>query len=225
MKRKLQYELFDEVSVDVDLKRDKIFIPRPSEESIHHYLEFWKADKYRIQEEILNRFFKDSMPTNTDLSEILIKTVLINEFYSTMVFDTFSLAKHIYSRKKLDSLIQEGSIKAIDEFMNVPLGKKGETKNLISFASKFCGFHSPKAFPLYDSYLCDVLRAFRNANNADNFANFTNQDLRGYQSYKNILIEFMSFYQLDKEEYSFKKLDMYLWQLGYDIKEKKKLFA
>lgn len=46
----------------------------------------------------------------------------------------------------------------------------------------------------------------------DNFANFKKLDLKDYQKFKNILIQFKKYYNID--EYNLKEIDRYIWQLG-----------
>jgi hypothetical protein len=48
----------------------------------------------------------------------------------------------------------------------------------------------------------------------DKFSDFKKEELKNYPSYKNILLEFAKYYQLDK--YSLKEIDKYLWQAGKD---------
>jgi hypothetical protein len=49
----------------------------------------------------------------------------------------------------------------------------------------------------------------------DNFYKFNKSDLKVYSRYKNILIRFRSFYNLD--EYDLKQIDKYLWQAGKEL--------
>ena len=46
----------------------------------------------------------------------------------------------------------------------------------------------------------------------DKFYNFSRQDLKLYTSYKNILMNFRSYYGL--ESFDLKQIDKYLWQVG-----------
>lgn len=86
---------------------------------------------------------------------------------------------------------------------------KGKRKRFYSFATKYCSHHFPKDFPIYDSYVEKVLIYF---NKQDNFANFKREDLKDYSKFKEILIQFSKFYNI--QEYSLKDIDRYIWQLG-----------
>ena len=46
----------------------------------------------------------------------------------------------------------------------------------------------------------------------DKFENFTKDDLKNYTRFKEILISFKKFYNID--QYNLKDIDRYLWQLG-----------
>ena len=46
----------------------------------------------------------------------------------------------------------------------------------------------------------------------DKFSNFKKCELKNYEKFKEILIEFRTFYAL--EEYNLKEIDKYIWQLG-----------
>ena len=67
----------------------------------------------------------------------------------------------------------------------------------------------PLEFPIYDSYVDRLLRYFRDT---DRFSRFSSDDLKDYEKFKNILIQFTSYYRL--EPYNLKEIDKYLWQLG-----------
>lgn len=47
-----------------------------------------------------------------------------------------------------------------------------------------------------------------------NFSDFQNDELKDYVRFKDILIDFRGFYDL--ETYNLKQIDQYVWQLGKD---------
>lgn len=71
-------------------------------------------------------------------------------------------------------------------------------------------------YPIYDSYVDRLLRYFRDV---DGFTHFKNDDLKKYSDFKNILLEFKGFYNL--EPFNLKDIDKYLWQLGKEKFPKK----
>ena len=94
---------------------------------------------------------------------------------------------------------------------------------MFSFASKYCSWHDPQNYPLYDYYVEKLLLAYRRK---DKFAKFKNADLRKYGNYKNIVSRFRDHYQLGC--FSFKELDKFLlalWRgaLSKNLQTKRKL--
>ena len=181
-------------------------VPEPSVELVEHYLKKWnELEDYSSQEEAVNRVFRD-YASNKELDNILIKCSILNDFYSTNIFKIYPVAKHIQSLN-IDTRLKDGDPTLVDEIAKITIG--GKTKNFYSFASKFCSHHNQLDFPIYDSYVHKVLKYYRNV---DRFYDFEENDLKVYPKFKNILIEFRSFYKLDK--YNLKELDKYLWQFG-----------
>ena len=84
--------------------------------------------------------------------------------------------------------------------------------NFYSFATKYCSHHKPKDYPIYDSYVEKLLMALKKQ---DKFFKFHKAELKIYSSYKNILINFRKFYEL--EEFDLKQIDKYLWQAGKEL--------
>lgn len=184
-----------------------IDIPTPCKEEVEKYLDKWSnLENYHLQEDALNKLFHQLCPNNTDITDILIKASTLNDFYSTNIMSIYPVAKHILSLN-IDSRLQNGDISLVDEIKRVQMNNK--IINNYSFATKYCSHHNSLDYPIYDSYVDEILRYFRNT---DNFSKFSNDDLKNYAKFKTILIDFKSFYNLD--EYNLKQIDQYLWQLG-----------
>jgi len=95
-------------------------------------------------------FFFGQYPSNSDELAVVIKVVLVNSLYNTMIRAPQLMAKHILSLQGLDQQLQAGHIHAVDKVANCDtIGR-----NLISFASKYAHFSNMAAFPMYDKYVC-----------------------------------------------------------------------
>ena len=187
--------------------KTKQTLPVPSVEQVEFYLAQWDGlEDYRLQEDALNRLFFKLSPENKNISDILLKVSVLNDFYSTNIFKVFPVAKHILSLQ-IDDRLKRGDVTLVDDIKEVVIS--GRTLNFYSFATKYCSHHRPLDYPIYDSYVDEVLRYYRKH---DGFAAFKNDDLKNYTRFKSILEEFRNFYQLGK--YSLKELDKYIWQLG-----------
>lgn len=190
-------------------KKMDVDVPCPSIEQVEFYLEKWDGlENYHLQEDALNKLFYELCPMNTDVIGVLLKASTLNDFYSTNIFSIYPVAKHICALD-IDSRLKAGDVTLVRDIQYVTIGDT--LKNFYSFASKYCSHHNPLDYPIYDSYVDEVLRYFRNR---DNFSDFQDADLKDYVKFKGILIDFRAFYSLDK--YNLKQIDQYVWQLGKD---------
>lgn len=191
-----------------------LIIPNPTKNEVEKYLKKWDSlENYVLQEKSLDKLFLITYPNNTDISDILIKASSLNDFYSTNIFSIVTMGKHIYNLN-IDTRLKESDETLVNDIASVII--KGKRKNFYSFATKYCSHHFPKDFPIYDSYVEKVLMYFKKS---DNFFNFKREDLKNYSKFKNILMQFKRFYNID--EYNFKDIDKYLWLLGKEYFTKK----
>ncbi len=182
-------------------------LPTPSVEQAEYYLAQWDSlEDYHLQEDALDRLFFTLCPENTNISDVLLKVSVLNDFYSTNIFKVYPVAKHILALH-IDERLQSGDVTLVDDIKAVTIS--GKTLSFYSFATKYCSHHKPLDYPIYDSYVDEVLRYYRKV---DRFASFQNGDLKEYASFKAILEAFRAFYHLDR--YNLKELDKYLWQIG-----------
>lgn len=172
--------------------------------------------KYKEQERVTKTFFKNN-PEHDVLEKVLIKVAILNDFYSTRIFNVFKVAKHIVKvngdmdiTKTLSS--ENTNADLIKKLAEIDL--KGKEKNFFSFATKYCALHlddTKDTYPIYDSYIYEMLRAFND--NYQNFGDLSNKKLRGdYTAFKGILESFRETYGLSK--YSLRNIDKCLWQIG-----------
>ena len=188
-------------------EKPEIVISKPSAIEVEKYLKSWKNLKnYKLQEDALDKLFFELLPSNEEISDILLKVATLNDFYSTNIFSVYPVAEHILSLK-IDERLRQGDVTLVNEIQNVTIN--GVTRKFYSFSTKYCSHHNSKEYPIYDSYVEKVLKYFRKT---DKFSNFKNADLKDYQKFKNIIIAFREYYGL--EEFNLKEIDQYLWQLG-----------
>lgn len=182
-------------------------IPKPSIAELEYYLGKWSNLKdYSAQEVALDKLFHELCPGNIDLSDVLLKSVTLNDFYSTNIFSIFPVARHIVNLN-IDEKLRSGDVSLVDSIKDIIIS--GKQKSFYSFATKYCSHHNDKDFPIYDSYVDKVLRYYRKL---DGFSEFNNNDLKIYQRFKEILIDFKKFYGL--EQFTLKQIDQYLWLFG-----------
>lgn len=187
------------------IKRNNyIDIIKPSKEEILKYLNKWdKFGNYKAQEEALDKLFFYTYTKNKIIEDILVKVATLNDFYSTNIYSTFSVAKNILNLN-IDERLDIGDISLVNYIAKVKM-EDGKIKNFYSFATKYCSHHKPLDYPIYDSYVEKILKYFRDQ---DKFYKFKNSDLKDYEKFKEILIEFKKYYKLD--EFTLKDIDKYI---------------
>lgn len=182
-------------------------IPRPTISEVNFWLNEWKKlPDYTIQEDAINELFNGHYKNNDNLKNILIKCSVLNDFYSTNIYKIYPVAVHILNLN-IDQSLSSGDPSIVNKIAKVTFTDK--TKNLYSFATKYCSHHNQTEYPIYDSYVDKVLRYFKRI---DGFCLFENYELKNYIKFKNILLSFRSFYNLEK--FTLKEFDRFLWQFG-----------
>ncbi len=162
-------------------KKTEINVPQPSTEQVELYLAKWNTlENYRLQENALNKLFFELCPNNTDIIDVLLKASALNDFYSTNIFSIYPVAKHICTLN-IDTRLKAGDVTLVGDIQYVNIGDT--EKNFYSFATKYCSHHNPLDYPIYDSYVDEVLRYFRNR---DGFSDFPDGDLKEYIKFKRL---------------------------------------
>ena len=171
---------------------------------------------YIVQEKAILKVV-DACPGFT-LEEIIAKASIINDLYSTSVFDILSVAKHVYSVSNTTGLLDKNgnaNYSAIKDMATVSHG--GKTIYHISFASKFASFFRPDLFPIYDSLVAEVFCRLKRKGFFKSNTSFTKDDLKSkYSTYKAVYDEFMDLSGMSKlktgaSKLTYKDVDDYLW--------------
>ena len=147
-------------------------------------------------------------PQNTETSHVLLKVLVLNKLYTTRIRDieVEPLACHI-AGLGIDPLLDHGSLHAVDLITNCP-----DLRKCYSFATKFCSWHNPMAYPIYDGNVDECLWSYKKQ---DTFATFHRQDLVCYEKLVATISAFSKHYGLSS--LTFKQLDKFLWRLGDQI--------
>jgi hypothetical protein len=187
-------------------RRIPVDLETPTPRLVHRYVDrFEKLDRYYKADEAIIKLFK-LLPYNIDLADVLLKLSVINDLYSTNIFATFKMAKHIQDLNIDNDLTicSEELVNRIANFKN-----RGKTRHFFSFATKYCSWHKPDDYPISDTFVEKLIIGYRNR---ERFAQFKNADLRNYPQFKLILTAFRQHFGL--LEFGFKKLDKFLWLYG-----------
>ena len=212
---------------------------KPSPEQVAKYQKKWESsqkNEYGPKEIRLTKLFTDRFPKNVRFTTVLFKAKELNELYKTRISDSHIelMAKHIVELD-IDQRLANQDLTLVND-----IADNEKTKRNYSFAAKYCSFHFPDDYPIYDSLVAEVLCHFYQEDRYSSYlANdkrmhriakachfyqedryssyFSKDDLKDYPTFHAVLMDFMKFYGL--EECSLKEIDHYLWQVGKDLKK------
>ena len=130
--------------------------------------------------------------------------------YSTNIFATYRLAIHILGLD-IDTQLLNGDANAVNRIASGHgITNKNRTElYFYSFATKYCNWHNRDAYAIYDSFVEKVLIAYKKQ---DHFSEFIKSDLKDFSSFKRIIEDFISYYDLS--DYNLKEIDKFLWIYG-----------
>lgn len=168
--------------------------------------EFARLEKYQLHESALALLYRELCPRHDDLPKVLLKVSALNDFYSTNIYDTHAVAKHIVQVNP-GAGIEQGDPAVVNSLSVVTIG--GKRRSCYSFATKYCSHHNPEAFPIFDSFVQKMLTHFRRK---DKFASFKNDELKDYPKFVEIIGCFQRHYDLDAR--TVRDIDIYLWLAG-----------
>ncbi len=146
-------------------------------------------------------------PHNTRVEHVLAKVVLLNRLYSTNVYDVHTLAHQIVNCR-IDDRLTAGDPTIVEEIARVEL--RGKHRRFYSFATKYCFWHQPNEYHIYDSQVDTALWEYQKHNS---FAVFKRQDIyTSYSSFVAVLTAFQAHFGI--EQASHRDLDRFLWAMG-----------
>src|SRR3989344_5122782 len=118
---------------------------------------FENDERYYLADQAIIKLF-EKFKENKDIKDILLKISVINDLYSTNIFATFEMAKHILSLN-IDSALEVGEPEIVNKIAKITLSKR--KKNFYSFATKYCNWRNQSKYPIYDSFVDKILREYR----------------------------------------------------------------
>lgn len=183
-------------------------IPKPTINYIEELVGRYWEDYFSVTDSGLSKLFK-LLPRNDDLSEVLIKVIVLNKLYNTNILNLNRVAEHI-AALSIDKALSAGRIDVVQKIATVKFGRK--KRHFYSFATKYCSWHFPEHFFIYDSFVDYVLWEYKNK---FHFMDFFRYEMKEYESYHKTLTNLITFFGL--EGISKKKLDEFLWLKGKRI--------
>ncbi|MCX4474017.1 hypothetical protein C5N14_05625 [Micromonospora sp. MW-13] len=190
-------------------------VPTPSPDQVRKHLACWReGDSEKIDAALRVTF--GAIPQNTDVGAAGVKVAALNSLYATGILGVLKVARHIVSLD-IDAALAEPDVNPdlIEKIAIVDFG--GNKRRNYSFATKYCSFHRPDLYPIYDSLVAGVLNELlKQGATFDNFAP-GERWAADYAIWHRSINRFRTHYSL--EEFSIREIDKYLWMLGKERKE------
>jgi len=177
---------------------------------------FYDIERNRMADQAVRMVFNLWLG-NTRKEQVLIKVVVLNSLYNTNLYsvEVVEMAKHIV-KQKVDSKFSQGDPKVIEDIRKghgISRGKTNEDWNFYSFATKYCHWHVPSTYVMYDT---NVDKALGKLNRLLEFCRpFSPGELRQYSTLKEVIDSLAAALALTKD---YKKLDQALWMYGKYLK-------
>lgn len=186
---------------------ETVELVRPSEALVQAYRDRFETVFGSSESAI--RLLCERFPNNQSFEDVLLKSIVINTLYATQIRAIVPVATHIVSLK-IDDRLNRGAPEVVDEVALVTI--KGKTRRNYSFATKYCSFHNPSAYPIYDGFVNKLLNQYQRR---DRFSSLPLGDLKEYIRFKQVLNDFAEFYGLSHVDA--KELDVFLWGYGREV--------
>jgi hypothetical protein len=166
-----------------------------------------------VTEKALAELFA-AYPANDNPSHILLKVVALNSLYSTRILAVLKLAHYIADLgARLDAALAAGAQEAVT--LIAPAGNGDSDLTFYTFATKYCNWHQPNFYPIYDSRVDKYLWALKKQGNFKCEAFSDRQDLHQYPQFCAVMKAFRE--QFGLGSFSFKQIDEFLWSQGEAI--------
>ena len=151
------------------------------------------------------------MPRNDNMDDVLVKTAVINDLYSANIYVARDVAKGIIAIaiQGLDRRISEGDVSVVEDVAIAGGGNRN-----YSFATKYCSWHKPYKYPIFDSKVESLLTQYglERINPFSMDEPFTippGTNLRDYYTFRGIVDNFRKICRL--EEIGYQALDKFLY--------------
>lgn len=150
-------------------------------------------------------------PANTNPSHILLKVVALNSLYSTRILAVLKLAHYIADLgANLDSALASGSPEAVASIARA--GNGDSDLSFYTFATKYCNWHRPNLYPIYDSRVDKYLWVLKRQGIFSCEALSSRDDLHVYPQFCVVMTAFRE--QFGLGSFTFKEIDKFLWSQG-----------
>ena len=173
---------------------------------------FERVDDYPLADRALRPLFTAHRP-NTDHASVLAKTVALNGLYRAGVLDIYRMAAHIHRNgRQLDHLLAAGDPRAVAlvRWGHRIKKRRGSEFGFYSFATKYCHWHQPDQYPMYDSYVVVALKTVLRS--LDQRDLLRGADLRDFSTFRRMVAAAKQ--GVGWKRHGYKGFDQALWIMG-----------
>ncbi len=150
---------------------------------------------------VLRRIFS-SHPKNRMFDDVLLKVALLNTLYNTRLLAVVAMAEHIRTLR-IDGALTTGDPALVDQIACLTI--RGKQRRHYSFATKYCSWHQPERFPIFDNQVARLLLRYKRQ---WAFSEFNRNSLRNYDAYKAVIRSFQVYFHLGA--FTFRQVDKLL---------------
>ena len=198
--------------MSVRVTRRPTRLPPPAPAAVRDASRRFDKARYGRVDPLLRRIFAEH-PKNTNFDDVLLKVALLNTLYNTRLLAVVAMADHIQALKP-DGAIAKGDPAVVDQIARLTI--RGKQRRHYSFATKYCSWHQPEQFPIYDNQVAALLLLYKRE---WLFAEFTHDSLRDYDEYKGVIRSFQVHFHLS--DFTFKQIDKFLWLTKTELDAKR----
>jgi hypothetical protein len=187
---------------------------KPTTMLINEYVAKFNVDAETEASEAALAQLVQAFPRNEKLEHVLLKVVAINALYNTSIYATYPVAAHIL-QLDIDARLADRDVQLVGDIANVKFGDK--KRRFYSFATKYCSWHAADAYPIYDSYVEQLLWDYVQAHD---FINIRRDELQDFPRFKATIEAFRDSFGLS--QFGFKEIDKFLWFYGTEWDKQKR---
>ncbi len=111
---------------------------------------FARTADYPIGDRALRMLFR-AYPLNDELEPVLLKVAALNALYRTQILDVHGMGTHIVTCQ-VDPRLKGGRREAVEVIRHL------RKRDFYSFATKYCHWHRPDVYPMYDRFVAVALQ-------------------------------------------------------------------
>jgi len=151
--------------------------------------------------------------SNNNNAHVLLKVIALDRLYNTHILGVYDVASHIYLQSQgVDAALAIGSPGIVDRIAPVKMSSTGKVRINYSFATKYCSWHNPTAYPIWDARVNRYFLRLRWQNPALPFPRPSGYLWDQYHEFLTLVTAFRDHYELGS--LTFKQLDKFLYQEG-----------